>query len=161
MKKWLFALTVTLCAAGFPARADFAAGAQAYDSGDYKTAFAEWSALAKSGHAGAQVALAGLYRHGSGRDHDMVKAAYWYRRAAEQGDVIGQLNLGEFHLTGAGVKRNPVEAYMWLSLSAARGNDWAAAKRNELSVHLTRDQLSRAMTRVNAWRPRLPANAGH
>ncbi|MEE2969836.1 MAG: tetratricopeptide repeat protein [Pseudomonadota bacterium] len=161
MKNAMVALTVALYFAALPARADFAAGAKAYDGGDYKTAFAEWSVLAESGDSDAQVALAGLYRHGLGRDYDMVQAAIWYRRAAEQGDVIGQLNLGEFHLTGARVKRNPVEAYMWLSLSAARGNDWAVAKRNELSVHLTRDQLSRAMPRINAWRPRPPANAGH
>jgi TPR repeat protein len=155
MKMVLIAVAAILHAATFPAWADFAAGVQAYDSGDYETAFAEWGALAASGDAQAQVAIAGLYRFGAGkRDPDMVKAVYWFRRAAEQGDAIGQLNLGEHFLTGQGVKHDPVEAYMWLSLAAARGNAWAAAKRRELSVHLIRDQISRALARINAWRPR-------
>jgi hypothetical protein len=110
--------------------------------------------LAESGHAGAQVALAGLYRFGADRDPDMVKAAYWYRRAAIQGNAIAQLNLGELYETGEGVKHDPIEAYMWLSLAAVRGNAWAAAKRTELSVHLSRNQLSRALDRTNAWRPK-------
>jgi TPR repeat protein len=156
LKKILIALTIAFWTAISPARADFAAGVQAYDGGDYKTAFAEWTPLAQSGDAQAQVALADLYRSGAKGDPDMVKAVYWFRRAAVQGDPIGQLNLGEHYLTGQGVKRAPVEAYMWLSLAAARGNDWAAAKRRELSPLLTRDQISRALKRLNAWRPRLP-----
>jgi uncharacterized protein len=154
MRRAAFALTVSLYLAISPAWADFAAGAQAYDGGDYETAFAEWNALAASGDAEAQTAIAGLYRSGAGRDPDMVKAAYWYRRAAIQGDVIAQLNLGELYLAGMGVEQDPVEAYMWLSLAAAGGNAWATAKRNELSPLLTRDQVSRALTRINAWRPR-------
>ncbi len=154
MKRLIAALTVALFTVIAPARADFAAGVQAYDGGDYKIARAEWTPLAQSGDAQAQVALADLYRFGAGRDPDMIKAVYWFRRAAIQGDAIGQLNLGEHYLTGQGVKRDPVEAYMWLSLAAARGNDWAAAKRRELSPLLTRAQISRALTRINTWRPK-------
>jgi uncharacterized protein len=153
MKKIIIALTVVLFAVTPPARADFAAGTQAYDGGDYKTAFAEWRPLANAGDMAAQVAIADLYRFGAGlRDPDMVKAAYWFRRAADQGDAIGQLNLGELYLIGEGVKQDVVTAYVWLSLASARGNRWAKAKRNELSVHLSRDQVSRALTRINAWR---------
>jgi len=76
----------------------------------------------------------------------MVKAVYWFRRAAEQGDAIGQLNLGEHYLTGQGVKHDPVGLYVAV--------DWAAAKRRKLPVHLIRDQIFRALARINAWRPR-------
>ena len=75
MKMVLIAVAAKLHAATFPAWADFAAGVQAYDSGDYETAFAEWGALAASGDAQAQVAIAGVVpvrrgktrsRHGQG-----------------------------------------------------------------------------------------------
>lgn len=154
MKRAVVALTVALFATISPACADFAAGTQAYDGGDYETAFAEWAALAKSGDAEAQIAIAGLYRFGAGRSVDMGKAAFWFRRAAIQGDEIAQLNLGELYLTGQGVPRDLVEAYVWLSLAANRSNIWAADKRDKVSAQLTPEQLSRAQDRVSAWRPR-------
>jgi uncharacterized protein len=159
MQKMLIVLTVVLGAttvAAASARADFAAGAQAYDGGDYETAFAEWNALANSGDAEAQVAIAGLYRFGAGRSPDIAKAAFWYRRAARQGDEIAQLNLGELYIVGDGVKRDLVKAYKWLSLAAARGNAWAVGKRDEISGRLTRAQLSRARSWIHAWRPGRP-----
>ena len=55
-----------------PARADFAAGAAAYDGGDYATAYAEWHRLAAAGDATAQTALAGLLRAGEGQPEPVV-----------------------------------------------------------------------------------------
>lgn len=155
MKKLIIALTVAFLTAIPAARADFAAGAQAYDGGDYDTAFAEWSALAHGGDAEAQIAIADLYRFGAGRAPDMVKAAYWFRRAADQGDEIAQLNLGELYMTGQGVTRDLIAAYMWMSLAAGR-NRWAAGKRDELAQMLSQEQISRAHAWIRAWRPSKP-----
>ena len=41
----------------------------------------------------------------------------WQRRAADHGNVAGQYNLALAYWTGHGVDRNPVEAYVWASLS--------------------------------------------
>ena len=128
--KWVVIALVTVLnvaqfAAIAPARADFAAGAQAYDGGDYETAHAEWIALANSDDAEAQVAIAGLYRLGAGRDPDMVKAAYWYRRAAEQGFATAQTNLGillSFGITG---KRDYNEAFRWFLAASLQCDDSA------------------------------------
>ncbi len=129
---------------GAAARADFADGAQAYDGGDYETAFKEWIGLARQNDTNAQVAIAGMYRFGEGRPVDLTDAARWYRRAADLGDAIAQLNLGEMHMRGLGVPRDLARAHLWLTLAARQGRTWARDRRNELARRMTADQLDRA-----------------
>jgi hypothetical protein len=129
---------------GAAARADFAAGAKAYDGGDYATAFSEWIGLARADDATAQVAIAGMFRFGEGRRVDLVEAARWYRRAADLGEPIAQLNLGEMYLLGIGVPRDAVRAHLWLSLATRQGRAWARDKRDALARSMSRDQLDRA-----------------
>ena len=137
------ALLAALAAAP-AAKADFAAGARAYDGGDYATAFAEWMALAESGHVEAQVAIAGLYRHGAGRPADPARAAHWYEKAASGGDAIAQANLAEMYLKGVGLARDAVMAFVWFSRATANGNDWAAGQRARLAARLTDADRRRA-----------------
>jgi TPR repeat protein len=111
---------------------DFAAGAQAYDGGRYAGAFAAWHALAAKGEVRAQIAIAGMYRFGEGRDADFAKAALWYGRAARAGDPIAQLNYAELLEHGYGVARDIAAARYWYGLAAAQGNAWAAAQRRRL-----------------------------
>ena len=73
-----------------PSHTDFAAGARAYDGGDYATAFREWIALARRGDTAAQAAIADLYHGGTGRPVDLARAASWYARAAEAGNTIAR-----------------------------------------------------------------------
>jgi len=42
------------------------------------------------GNADAQLNLGDMYSQGQGVKQDEVKAVLWYRKAAEQGDVISQ-----------------------------------------------------------------------
>lgn len=106
----------------------FASGAEAYDGGRYAEAFAHWQALARKGEVRAQVAIAGMYRFGEGRQVDFAAAARWYARAAEAGDPIAQLNYAELLETGRGVARDLAAARMWFGRAAAQGNTWAAAQ---------------------------------
>ena len=145
-------VALVLCAA-LPAAADFADGAQAYDGGDYQSAFREWSALARRGDARAQVAIAWLHRFSEGRAVDVARAARWYRRAAVQGNAVAQLNLGEMFLLGIGVARDRVRALMWLSLAARRGKIWAADQRDALARRMTEEQRARARAMVRSWKP--------
>jgi TPR repeat protein len=138
----------------YPARGDFADGAKAYDGGDYETAFAEWTVLAWQNDTRAQVAIAGMYRSGEGRPVDLVSALRWYRRAAELGDAIGQLNLGEMYSLGLGVARDVVQAHFWLSLAARKGRDWARERRDELATEMTPEQIDQAARLLRDWKPR-------
>ena len=127
-----------------PGRAVFAGGAEAYDGGDYTEAFREWIALARRGDIAAQVAIADLYRGGTGRPVDLVRAVTWYARAAKAGDPIAQVNLGEMYLLGQGVRRDPVAAYAWFARAARQGNEWAGRARDRLAGTLDPATLARA-----------------
>ena len=126
------------------AQADFADGAQAFDGGDYTTAFDEWIKLAETGDVTAQVAIAGIYRAGTGRRVDVGKSAHWYKKAAFAGDAVAQMNLGEMYQHGWGVKRDPVIAYRWYDRAAVKGKQWALDQQDALANTLSADQISAA-----------------
>lgn len=134
-------------------RETFAAGTQAFDGGDYATAFENWHLLAAAGEAEAQTAIAGMYRRGEGRRVDLAKAASWYRRAAKQGDAVAQLNLGEMYRGGQGVKRDNIRAFAWFTLAATQGSTWAAGELKKLTRIMTADEITRAAGRLRELRP--------
>ena len=136
---------------GAAAQADFVEGLAAYDAGDYRTAFVEWRALAETGDAEAQTALAGLYLDGLGAAVDAAEALRWYRRAAEQGEAVAQQNLGDLYSQGRGAALDLVSAYVWLSLAAEQGRRWSAQRRDELSPQLSPEQRAEAKVLIEAW----------
>jgi hypothetical protein len=71
-------------------------------------------AQAKAGQPKAQAKLGDVY-FASGA---FTNAALWYRKAAEQGEVEGQLSLASCYLTGRGVAKDPAEAAKWLRLAS-------------------------------------------
>ena len=141
----LFALLLSMG----PTVADFATATSAYDGGDYATAFREWRALGKAGDTDAQIALAGLYRGGIGRDVDLTRAAQWYARAALAGDPVAQLNLAEMYEHGWGVTRDNVAAFIWYHRAAAQGSDWAANRRDRLPKRMNAAELAAARKRLS------------
>ncbi len=146
--RWVAAGIALLLLAAPPARADFADGAQAYDGGDYATAFAEWHRLAQDGDVMAQTAIAGMYRGGAGRAPDARAALRWYRRAAEAGDAIAQMNLGEMLAHGNGTPRDDIEAWIWLTRAAAQGNGWAKDEAARIKRLMTPEQIGQARRRL-------------
>jgi len=78
----LLALVVVLVAA--PAWADFKAGEEAYDRGDYATALTEFRPVAQQGDADAQFILGVMYSKGQGVPQDDVQAHMWLSLAAAQ-----------------------------------------------------------------------------
>ena len=142
----LFALLLSMG----PTVADFATATSPYDGGDYATAFREWRALAEAGdNTDAQIALAGLYRGGIGRDVNLTRAAQWYARAALAGDPVAQLNLAEMYEHGWGVTRDNVAAFIWYHRAAAQGSDWAANRRNRLAKRMNAAELVAARKRLS------------
>ena len=86
MKPYVFLVALAWLMAASPARADFADAIQAYDGGDYATAFAESLAAAKRGDAEAQYMAGFLYMRGQGTRRDSLRAYQWFALAARQGD---------------------------------------------------------------------------
>ena len=51
----------------------------------------------------------------------------WYRKAAEQGQVDAQYNLGSFYRKGWGVPKDYAEAVKWYRKAAEQGDEDAKA----------------------------------
>jgi len=54
-------------------------------------------------------------------DRDNIKAVYWFRTAAEQGNADGQSNLGIMYKTGKGVPQDYKKSVKWLHKAAEQG----------------------------------------
>lgn len=79
-------------------------------------------AVADSGDARAQAALALAYLRGAGVGGDPSAAARWSAAAARSGEPMGQYLLGALYGQGEGVKADPARAFDLFSAAAARGN---------------------------------------
>lgn len=100
-----------------PARADVKAGVDAWQAGNYPAAVAEWRPLAIAGDADAQFNLGQAYKLGRGVPADLAQAEAWYRRAAKQGHLQAEDNLGLVLFTA----NRREEAMPYIVKSAARG----------------------------------------
>jgi len=63
-----------------------------------------------------------------GQAKDQKQAAYWYRRAAEQGLAEAQYSLGRLYATGKGVPHDEEQATMWVRAAASQGFPAAEAR---------------------------------
>ncbi len=77
------ALVVALAA---PASAGLPDAIEAYDQGDYASAFAAAMPVARRGDADAQYLVGHFYVRGQGVRTSLVHAYFWYTLAARQGD---------------------------------------------------------------------------
>jgi cell division septation protein DedD len=100
-----------------PAHADVKDGVDAWQAGNYQAAVAEWRPLALAGDADAQFNLGQAYKLGRGVPADLVQAEAWYRRAAKQGHLQAEDNLGLVLFTA----NRRQEAMPFIINSAARG----------------------------------------
>lgn len=54
-----------------------------------------------------------MYRNGEGVKHDYKKAVEWYEKAANQGFIDAQFNLGSMYFNGQGVRQDKKVAKEW------------------------------------------------
>jgi len=75
------------------------------------------------GNARAQVDLAHAYHDGAGGlKQDDAAAVEWFKKAAAQGDLEGEYNLGIAYYRGIGVTKDINEAVKWFHKSAEQGD---------------------------------------
>ncbi|MGE4323779.1 MAG: SPOR domain-containing protein [Sphingobium sp.] len=77
-----------------PVLADVKTGVDAWQQGDYAKAIGEWRPLAQAGDPDAQFNMGQAYKLGRGVQPDLNSAIDWYRRAATQGHLRAEDNLG-------------------------------------------------------------------
>lgn len=62
-----------------------------------------------------------MYADGRGVRQDDAQAVQWYRKAAEQGNVNAQNNLGVMYAQGRGVRQDLVLAQEWFGKACQNG----------------------------------------
>jgi hypothetical protein len=67
-----------------------------------------------------------------------------YLKAAEQGNIDAQLNLGVMYANGQGVIQSNKNAYIWSSIAAANGNKGGSKNRDILAKKLSNLTLDEA-----------------
>jgi TPR repeat protein len=137
--------------------ADFKAGLEAYNRGDFAAAVREWQPLAEQGDAHAQYNLGLLYARGKGVPQDYARAAEWYRKAADRGVAVAQYNLGVMYANGQGVPKNAQEAANWFRKAAEHG--MVAAKTGLGRMYYEGEGSFRNYTEAAQWY-RKAADAG-
>lgn len=121
----LLAVALLFVGAAGPAAAGLEEGRQAYQNGDYATAFQEFLPLAQAGDLTLQNQIAAMYYTGQGVPQDYEKAADWFRKSASGGSPEGQYCLGKLYYHGQGVPQDFGEAGKWLTDAGLAGKGGA------------------------------------
>jgi TPR repeat protein len=99
---------------------------QAFDEGDYETAYAGFYKLAKEEENLAAINYLGVMHYlGYGRKRDVQVARHWFELAANKGFAGAQFNLGNIYTNGEGVQRDFIKAYMWFYIANKYGHEQA------------------------------------
>jgi len=77
-----------------------------------------------------------MYEKGLGVPQDYRKALEWYTKAAKQGNMNGQMNLGLMYEHGRAVKQDYAAAYDWYQKAAQQGNADAASHAESIKPKL-------------------------
>jgi uncharacterized protein len=118
-------------------------------------------AYAKEGYREAQFPLAVLYHEGrGGLIKNGTEAAYWFRKAAEQGHAVAQFNLGVMLQYGQGVAKDDTEAAQWYRQAAEQGHAHAQCALGAMLLTGTGFQGVKNPTAATAWF-RKAAEQGH
>jgi len=83
----------------------------------------------------AQAYLGMMYQDGIAVRMNVAKAAYWYEKAAEQGNDRGQSSLALLYEQGQGVTQDFVKAAYWHLKAAEQGNDGSQKNLGDLYSH--------------------------
>ena len=121
MKRLILAAAVVFAVIA-PARADFAAGWEAYRDGDYAAALEAWLPLARRGDIDAMYDAAALYESGMLGEPNMESALIWYGRAAERRLAAAQYRLAWLYEMGFGVDPNSERSLEWYRRATERGH---------------------------------------
>ncbi len=161
----LRAAVVLVLALALPApvsAADFQAGLDAHERGDYATALEELRPLAERGDGRAQYFLGSMYFYGAGVPRDVGEAVRWYYRAAERGDGRAQIQLGTMYENGVGLPQDYVLSHMWFNLAATHlpadltdlTQDLGALNRDQIEKLMTPEQIAEAQRLEREWKPK-------
>jgi hypothetical protein len=131
-------------------KARYIEGVEAYNRGNFETAYLQLTQFANDGVPLAQTLVGTMLCLGQGVSPDCSQGARYIKLGAYQGFGPAQFQLGTLHHKALGVPYDPVEAFVWYSLAAEnptsdyelRGK--ATSGKQELERQLSSEQLSHA-----------------
>ena len=100
----------------------FQQGVDAYDKGDFDTAFKIWLPLAQQADLAAMRNVGLMLREGKGTARDPKRALWFYEEAGSKGFTLAQVNAAFMHLNGDGVPKNPEAAAFWFHAASLAGS---------------------------------------
>ncbi len=124
---------------------------EAFQRGDFVTAFQEWLPMAEAGDAEAQYHIGEMYLAAQGVEIDMDKAAHWLALSAEQGYAPAQIDLGVLYFNGQGVPQNYVQAYKWFVIALELGSKTAKQRRDVSSRRMTPGEVRMGKDLAEKW----------
>ena len=113
--------------------ADRMTAKEAFDTGDYHSAYKLFKPGAEAGDSEAQNYLGVLYYLGLGVNRDLPKALHWYEKAALQGHPEAQFNYGLMFHNAYGTEHDMTNAFKWYYASYRQGNRNAERYMNSLA----------------------------
>ena len=93
--------------------------------------------------------LGALYNEGDGVPKDSTETVKWFRKAAEQGDAMGQFCLGCLYDKGKGVPQNSVEAVKWYRKAAEQG--LVRAQKDLGTMYANGDGVPKDFVQAHVW----------
>jgi TPR repeat protein len=122
------------------------------------TLAAQWQKrAAEHGYAPAMGSLSFYYETGMGVSKDYTEAMRWRERAAHYGGSMEYFSLGNAYKEGKITPRNPVLAYMWLSLAVATSEaslrPYLELSLNKLASEMTASEILEGQRLAAQWEP--------
>ncbi len=120
----------------------------------------QWRARALEGEARAQYQLAKSYCCGLGARRSTRKALYWYCRAAVQGDVTAQYEMGnvlsgffnDSSRSNTFYAPDYTSAYMWYTVASIHGHQQALDVREQLATKMSVDEVAQGKRWATKWK---------
>ena len=104
---------------------------------------------AEAGDAQSQVQLGLDYVTGDGVAHDDAQAVKWFRKAADQDNMLGERYLAEMYFKGRGVTADNEQAAKWLRFAA--GQDDPQSEHNLAVLYLQGLGVPKSGTEAAKW----------
>lgn len=126
---------------------------QAFEAGDYATAYNLFRPMAEAGDREAQNYLGVHYYLGLGVQRNWRQALQWYEKAAKEGEPGAQLNCGLMFQNGYGTDPDIGTAFMWYYASYRQGNAIAGRYMDSLADDnlLSPNQIDYAKLRARQY----------
>ena len=90
-----------------------------------------------------------MYNNGLGVPQNYQLAKVWFEKAANQGDVKAQYNLGSMYENGQGVAQNYQQAAKWYQKAATQG--YAMAQNNLGAIYANGQGVAKNYQQAKAW----------